>query len=96
MKKGRKKEIKLSKILPNDQIVTACCIELRVNEMTMNEKLTMIGPTIINVKYFIVSKQKLMTSKRHNFMLIFHKYKFPSSVYFFIFIYIHYIQGSLS
>ena len=32
-----------SKILPNNQIITACCIELRVQEMNMNEKLTMIG-----------------------------------------------------
>ena len=32
-----------SKILPNNQIITACRIELRVQEMTMNEKLTMIG-----------------------------------------------------
>ena len=31
-----------SKVLPNNQIITACRIELRVQEMTMNEKLTMI------------------------------------------------------
>ena len=31
-----------SKILPNSKIITTCRIELRVQEMTMNEKLTMI------------------------------------------------------
>ena len=31
-----------SKILPNNKIITTCRIELRVQEMTMNEKLTMI------------------------------------------------------
>ena len=31
-----------SKILPN-QIITTCHIKLQVQEMTMNEKLTMIG-----------------------------------------------------
>ena len=36
----------LSKISPNNQIITTCRIELRVQEMTMNEKLTMIGLTI--------------------------------------------------
>ena len=34
--------VNFSKILPN-QIITACHIELQVQEMTMNEKLTMIG-----------------------------------------------------
>ena len=43
MKKGREEKTKFSKILPNNQIITACCIELRVQEMTANEKLTMIG-----------------------------------------------------
>ena len=43
MKKGREEKTKFSKILPNNQIITACRIELRVQEMTMNEKLTMIG-----------------------------------------------------
>ena len=31
-----------SKILPNNQIITACRIKRWVQEMTMNEKLTMI------------------------------------------------------
>ena len=35
MKKGREEKMKFSKILPNNQI-TACRIELRVQEMTMN------------------------------------------------------------
>ena len=42
-KKGREEKTKFSKILPNNQIITACRIELQVQEMTMNEKLTMIG-----------------------------------------------------
>ena len=43
MKKGREEKTKFSNILQNNQIITACCIELRVQEMTANEKLTMIG-----------------------------------------------------
>ena len=43
MKKSREEKTTFSKILPNNQIITACRIELRVQEMTMNEKLTMIG-----------------------------------------------------
>ena len=43
MKKGRKEKTKFSKILPNNQIITACRIDFRVQEITMNEKLTMIG-----------------------------------------------------
>ena len=35
-----------SKILPNNQIITACHIKLQVQEMTMNKKLTMIGLTL--------------------------------------------------
>ena len=35
--------VAFSKILPNNQISTARRIKLRVQEMTMNEKLTMIG-----------------------------------------------------
>ena len=44
-KKGKAEKTKISKILPNNQIITACRIKLRVQEMTMNEKLTMIGLT---------------------------------------------------
>ena len=43
MKKGREEKTKFSEILRNNQIITACCIEFRVQEMTMNKKLTMIG-----------------------------------------------------
>ena len=43
MKKGREEKTKFSKILPNNQIITSCHIELRVQEMTTNEKLTTIG-----------------------------------------------------
>ena len=42
MKKGKEEKTKFSKILPNNQIITACRIECQVQEMTMNEKLTMI------------------------------------------------------
>ena len=45
MKKDREEKTKFSKILPNNQTITACHIELWVQEMTMNEKLTMIGLT---------------------------------------------------
>ena len=45
MKKGREEKTKFSKTLPNNQIITACRIELRVQEMTMNEELTMIDLT---------------------------------------------------
>ena len=47
MKKGREEKTKFSKILPNNQIITACRIELRIQEMTMNEKLTMIDLTFL-------------------------------------------------
>ena len=47
MKKDREEE-KNSKILPNNQIITACCIEIRVQELTMNKKLTMIGLIYFN------------------------------------------------
>ena len=46
MEKGREQKTKFSKILPSNQIITACCIKLRVQEMIMNEKLTMIGLTL--------------------------------------------------
>ena len=39
-KKARKRK---QNFFPNNQIITACHIELRVQEMTMNEKLTMNG-----------------------------------------------------
>ena len=37
------RENKIFRNLPNNQIITACHIELQVQEMTMNEKLIMIG-----------------------------------------------------
>ena len=43
MKKAEKR--KFSKILPNNQVITACRIELQVQKMTMKKKLTMIGLT---------------------------------------------------
>ena len=42
MKKSREGKTKFSKILPNNQIITACRIELQVKEMTMKENLNMI------------------------------------------------------
>ena len=42
MKKDRGEKTKFSKVLLNNQTITACCIELLVQEMTMNEKLTMV------------------------------------------------------
>ena len=36
MKKDMEEKTKFSKILPNNQIITAFRIELRVQEMTMN------------------------------------------------------------
>ena len=45
MKKGREEKTKFSKILPNNQVITACHIELQVQKMTMKKKLTMIGLT---------------------------------------------------
>ena len=47
MKKGREEKTKFSKILPNNQIITACRIEHQLQEMTMNKKLIMIGLIIV-------------------------------------------------
>ena len=41
-KERTKHNVTFSKILPNNQISNACRIELRIQEMPMNEKLTMI------------------------------------------------------
>ena len=54
MQKRREEKTKFSKILSNNQINTACRIELRVEEMTMNEKLTMID-LIIPLHQFITT-----------------------------------------
>ena len=48
-KKGREEKTKFSKILPNNQIITACHIKLSVKEMTMNKKLTMTGLRYISL-----------------------------------------------
>ena len=48
MKKGREEKTKFSKMLPNNQIIITCHhMELQVQEMTMNGKLTMIDASII-------------------------------------------------
>ena len=52
MKKGREEKTKFSKILPNNQIITACCIKLQVPEMTMNKKINMIGLMTLCIDVF--------------------------------------------
>ena len=47
MKKGREEKTKFSEVLPYNQIITACRIELQVQEMKKKKKLTMIGLIII-------------------------------------------------
>ena len=49
MKKDREEKTTFSKILPNNQIITKCRIELQVQEMTMNGKLTMISLSVVRV-----------------------------------------------
>ena len=56
MKKGREEKTKFSKNLSNNQIITACHIK-RVQEMTMNEKLTMIGLIASNEQIYTFYKQ---------------------------------------
>ena len=47
-KTHEKRQGRENKILKNfSQIITACRIELQVQEMSMNEKLTMIGLTFL-------------------------------------------------
>ena len=46
--KGREQKTKFSKILPNNQIITACRIQVQVQEWTMNQKLTMVGLSYLN------------------------------------------------
>ena len=58
MKKGREEKTKFSKILPNNQIITACRIEIRVQEMTMNEKLTMTDLIDDEIKTLLVNRKK--------------------------------------
>ena len=43
MENDKEEKRKFSKFLPNNQIIHTCHIELRVQEMTMNEKLTMMA-----------------------------------------------------
>ena len=57
MKKGREEKTKFSKILPNNQIITAYRIELQVQEMTMNKKLNMIGLSTNFTKWSNTPKQ---------------------------------------
>ena len=54
MKNGREEKTKFSKILPNNQIITACHIELQVQELTLNEKLTMI-----DLNFIVVSQARM-------------------------------------
>ena len=48
MEKGREEKTKFSKILPNNHIITACRIQVQVQEWTMNQKLTMVGLSYLN------------------------------------------------
>ena len=48
MKKEREEKIKFSNFLPKNQIITACRNELRVQQITMNEKLTVISLSLYN------------------------------------------------
>ena len=43
MKKDSEEKTKFSKLFPNNQTITASRIERRIQKMTMNEKLNMIG-----------------------------------------------------
>ena len=65
MKKGREEKTKFSKILPNNQIITACHIELRVQEMITNEKLTMIGLVYVNNQILRITESSLATFPRN-------------------------------
>ena len=38
MENGKEEKTNFPKVLPNNQIIPTCHIELRVQEMTMNEK----------------------------------------------------------
>ena len=49
MKKEREEKIKFSNFLPKIQIITACRNELRVRQITMNEKLTKISLSLYNI-----------------------------------------------
>ena len=46
-------------------MITACCIELRLQEMTMNEKLTMIGLIFFNIYRLnqVIKQQDEMTEE---------------------------------
>ena len=46
-------------------MITACCIELRAQEMTMNEKLTMIGLIFFNIYRLnqVIKQQDEMTDE---------------------------------
>ena len=46
--------------MPNNQIITACRIKLRVQEMTMNEKLTTIEVLIERANFNLVLLQLSM------------------------------------
>ena len=63
MKKDREEKTKFSEILPNNQIITASRIELRVQGMTMNEKLTMIG-LITKLHSFKILRMLLAKKKK--------------------------------
>ena len=53
MENDKEDKRKFSKVLPNNQIIHTCHIELRVQEMTMNEKLTMMALCLKVFKYIL-------------------------------------------
>ena len=57
MKKGREEKTRFSKISPINEIITACRIKLRVQEMTMIKKLTIIGLIASNEQIYTFYKQ---------------------------------------
>ena len=79
MKKGREEKRKFSKILPNSQIITACCIKLQVHEMTMNKKINMIGLMtlcrclLINIFFATMLQHRETTSQlKNNYVTMLH------------------------
>ena len=58
MENDKEEKRKFSKVLQNNQIIHTCHIELRVQETTMNEKLTMMALCLFNIFYI---KATIMT-----------------------------------
>ena len=61
VKTHEKRQGRENKMLPNNQIIITCHMELQVQEMTMNGKLTMIDASIILSKRIKFSFMFLIT-----------------------------------